>query len=1067
MILLQADSPSPAEGLGTQRSEQVRFRPDIEGLRAVAVVAVVLFHADVPGVDGGFVGVDVFFVISGFLITGLLWREVSTTGSVGLRNFYGARARRLLPASATVGVITMIVAAVLLPPLQARTVIDDGIASALYVSNYWFIQQGVDYFGGLVPPSPFQHYWSLGVEEQFYLVWPAVIIGTAWLIRRVRRPPEANVNSRQRPYLVVLALIAASSFALSFVVTDVAPPIAFFSLPTRAWQLATGGLVALTASHWRRLPARPAALTGWAGLLVILVASNQLSPSTLYPGTAALLPTFGALLVIGAGCATPSQGCGRMLGSSPMRAIGRISYSWYLWHWPMLLLTPALLGHPLGLAARFTAALASGVLAVLTLRFIENPLRFADRVRRSARTSLALGGGATAVAVCVGVALLVWVPTPVGRGAPGTPLTITAAPPPAGSGMAAYNAAVQQAFAQVHAALAASDGLKSVPSNLDPALSEAAAEHKVMFRDGCMRNFFQDGQPECATGDTASTTTVALVGDSTAAMWSPAFQQAATQRNWRLEMLAKAGCPLLDLHISSPALHREYAECTRWRGQILARLNAEHPRLIVLSVMRRYGERYLTFIKLVRTWAMDFGEGFGEFGGWGLGGGQGLAPGLDGDGAVAACGTHEFLDTPTSLSLNPVADRQGGEHDRQVRVDGVAGAVINRAGLQIVLGHPEALLDTPELVVGADDEIGGLAGQVGGVALPPCQRPGLGLQLAVHGLGRPAELDEPIPFHRCMSFDGALCFGDLLINPTQRAAGPIVAKLVVHEPIRDPARLLRTAGRPRLGQHQLIRNCLVGVLVAPLTDHVGQKRDAGAEDERQSRGLQRDLVGFGDHAGISDDGDVGELVSGFERIDDRQHGGGLGFVALEGLHPQGKAGGVGEQSDRDLRIQAAFLGESGLAESVTGISFEVQRRHVVKHQSRRTQRGVSRARSRKRLLELRFGIHRQPTVQCRIRGAGYAGLVENSQRVSLAGGLDDPRQHQLSEHLIPVGGLVEAQQVVGTAQRVPQLRRARGGDRQRLGRRLRRHAEVEFGLSGGQSLASCGFQDRQTGRVVS
>jgi peptidoglycan/LPS O-acetylase OafA/YrhL len=596
VTLRQSDSVRPTEQARGQRSAESRFRPDIEGLRAVAVVAVVLFHADVPGVDGGFIGVDVFFVISGFLITGLLWREVSSAGTVRLRNFYGARARRLLPASAAVGVITLIGSALLLPPLQARTVIFDGIASALYVSNYWFIQQGVDYFGGMAPPSPFQHYWSLGVEEQFYLIWPALIIGTAWLVRRARRRTKTGTDSSppssQGPYLVVLALVTALSFALSLAVTYAAPPVAFFSLPTRAWQLAAGGLVALTAGQWRRLPARSAALTGWAGLAAILVASNQFSPSTLYPGTAALLPTLGAMLVIGAGCATPSQGCGRVLGSSPMRAIGRISYSWYLWHWPVLLLAPALLGHSLGLVARLTAAALSAALAALTLRFIENPLRFADPVRRSARASLALGGVATPVAVCVGVALLVLVPTPVGRGAPVTPVSITAAPPPAGSSVAAYDAAVQQAFAQVHAAVAASAALKAVPSNLNPPLADAAAEHRVLFRDGCMRNFFQDGQPECAAGDTASTTTVALVGDSTAAMWNPALQQIATQRQWRLEMLSKAGCPLLDLHIFSPTLHREYTECTRWRGQIIARLGAEHPRLIVLNVMRRYGARY-------------------------------------------------------------------------------------------------------------------------------------------------------------------------------------------------------------------------------------------------------------------------------------------------------------------------------------------------------------------------------------------------------------------------------------------------------------------------------------------
>src|SRR6202040_1338254 len=151
------------------------------------------------------------------------------------RRFYGARARRLLPASAAVGVVTVIASAFLLPLLQVRSVIFDGIASALYVSNYWFILEGVHYFGGHLPPSPFQHYWSLGVEEQFYLVWPALIIGTAWLIRRGRRRPRAQGPPSQRPFLVVLALVAALSFALSLAATPLAPPVAFFSLPTRAW----------------------------------------------------------------------------------------------------------------------------------------------------------------------------------------------------------------------------------------------------------------------------------------------------------------------------------------------------------------------------------------------------------------------------------------------------------------------------------------------------------------------------------------------------------------------------------------------------------------------------------------------------------------------------------------------------------------------------------------------------------------------------------------------------------------------------------------------------------------
>jgi peptidoglycan/LPS O-acetylase OafA/YrhL len=573
------------------RPAHTRFRPDIEGLRAVAVLAVVLFHFDVPGVGGGFIGVDVFFVISGFLITGLLWREVSTAGTVRLRRFYGARARRLLPASATVGVVIAIAWAVLSPPLQARRIIGDGITSALYVGNYRFALQGIDYFtASASSPSPFQHYWSLGVEEQFYLVWPPMIIGTAWLIRRVRRRTGAHATSSAGPYLLVLVLVATVSFALSLVATHVLPAVAFFSLPTRAWELAVGGVVALTASQWRRLSPLPAALAGWAGLGVILLACTRLDGATPYPGTAALLPVLSTALVIGAGCAAPARGVGRVLALPPMQAIGRVSYAWYLWHWPV-----ALLAKPLGPLGSLAGVLISGGLAVLTLRLIENPLRFAAPVRRSAARSLALGGAVTAVAVCVCVALLVLVPVPVGHGPAARALMITAAPPPTGRNVDPYDAAVQHAFAQVQAAVTASADLRAVPSNLDPPLARTAAEKPMLARyGGCMRNVLEVDQPECATGDTASTTTLALVGDSHAAMWSPAFQQVAAQRRWRLENLDKAGCPLLDLPIINPVLDREYTECEQWRDQIIARLQTEHPRLVVLTIRRFYSTQRFT-----------------------------------------------------------------------------------------------------------------------------------------------------------------------------------------------------------------------------------------------------------------------------------------------------------------------------------------------------------------------------------------------------------------------------------------------------------------------------------------
>ncbi|WP_431236971.1 acyltransferase family protein [Mycolicibacterium aichiense] len=587
----QAERVSPTQESQDHRSARPGFRPDIEGLRAVAVLSVVLFHAEVPGIGGGFVGVDVFFVISGFLITRLLWREANSTGTVRLRSFYAARARRLLPASALVGIVTMVASVFLIPTLRIPTVLYDGIASALYVGNYWLIIDDVNYFANLLSPSPFLHYWSLGVEEQFYLVWAPLILGTAWLVRRLRRRTRAEATSSVRPFLIVLALVAVVSFALSLCITFVLPTVAFFSLPTRAWQLALGGLVALTAEHWQKLSPHAAAIAGWIGLALILLACTWFTATTVYPGVAAVLPTAAAVLVVGAGCAAPAQGCGHLLGWAPMQAIGRFSYSWYLWHWPILVLAPALMGHPLGLPARLAAVVLSAALAWLTLRILENPLRFAPKIRTSAWRGLGLGAMATLMAVGVGVALLVATPIPTGHGHPAKPVTITATPVPPGLPAALFDAAVQDTFAQVQSALAASVNVNSIPSNLDPALAGLEAEHNNFAFDGCVRSPYQDGQPDCVSGDASSATRVALIGDSHAAMWIPGFQQIADQRRWRLETLAKEACPIVDVRVDSVArrMIENLQHCQKWRAQIMTRLRAERPQLVVVSVWRGYG----------------------------------------------------------------------------------------------------------------------------------------------------------------------------------------------------------------------------------------------------------------------------------------------------------------------------------------------------------------------------------------------------------------------------------------------------------------------------------------------
>ena len=597
-----ATAPRPASRRGSPASGRAalpkkQFRSDIEGLRAVAVIAVVLFHAGLPGVGGGFIGVDVFFVVSGFLITGLLWHEASNTGTVRLARFYGARARRLLPAAVTVLVATCVASAVLLPPLQARSVIGDGIASALYVGNYRFAIQGTDYLASDATPSPMQHYWSLGVEEQFYLLWPALIIGTAWLLARLtRRTGETGVRS-VAPYVVVLGVLAAVSFMVSLAWTDSWPSWAFFSLPTRAWELAVGALVALTAGAWRHLAGPSAAVVGWGGLALIVATCTQIGEGTPYPGTTALLPVLGTALVIGAGCATPDLGVGHMLSKPAMRSIGRLSYSWYLWHWPVLLLAPALFGQSLGLAGRLAMVVVSFGLAILTLHLIENPARFAPSLKCSAHRSLAAGAVLTAIGVAACLVLLLVRPVPVGQGMAAAPVAPVA--PSASVAPSAEAPPPMSVRDQVVAAVAKSTEPQPVPGNLTPALN-AIAKPEV-FVNGCVLSWRDVQQPDCVSGDVESPTRVALVGDSHAAMWEPALEPIARDRHWRMETMSKVLCPLMDLPINSPYLGRKFTECVQWRGDVMARLEKERPQLIVLDMSRRYGADF-GFTSYDRAW---------------------------------------------------------------------------------------------------------------------------------------------------------------------------------------------------------------------------------------------------------------------------------------------------------------------------------------------------------------------------------------------------------------------------------------------------------------------------------
>ncbi len=565
-------------------------------MRAVAILAVVLYHAHVGLFRGGFTGVDDFYVISGFLITGMLWRELEHEGRVSLRNFYSRRIRRLLPMSFVVLVATAVGCAILLPPLQAHANLKDGMSAALYVSNYRFAALQTSYLTSGAPPSAFQQYWSLSLEEQFYLIWPALLVGASLVWERTGR----GAGRRRRPSLgsavAALSVLGLGSFLLSLWLTNASQPWAFFSLPTRAWELAAGGLVAFAAPALRRMAERPAAVLGWVGLTAVVAATVFLSGSVPYPGTAALLPVLGTAAVIASGCSAPAAGPVRVLGRVGMRVIGRVSYSWYLWHWPVLILVPAAVGHSLGLVPNLALAVASFLLAVASFVTVENPVRLSTWLRAVPRRVPRAAVVLTVSALAVCLVCTATLPSLVGKGTAATAAPLTSASGPPALDVASptdqYGRQLASATAQVQRAIRHSLPVQDVPANLTPSISDAAADEPPVFVDGCLDSYLSTAVASCEFGDTSSTRSVVLFGDSHAAMWFPAVDHAANQLGLTLYNWTKATCPPLMIPIISPVLGRNFVECDQWRQDVLDQIARVHPALVILGVARHYTDVY-------------------------------------------------------------------------------------------------------------------------------------------------------------------------------------------------------------------------------------------------------------------------------------------------------------------------------------------------------------------------------------------------------------------------------------------------------------------------------------------
>ena len=489
----------------------------IQGLRAVAALLVTIFHARL--MPGGFIGVDIFYVISGYLITGLIIREIDKTGRLDLNEFYQRRIKRLLPTSVFVLFITAIVGMFVLPAITRDALGRDLFAAAAYVSNYLFAWWENDYQNLNATPSPFIHYWSLAVEEQFYVVWPIFIL---FLSRYGKRAIFQGV-----------AIVTALSLLLSIYLTQVAPIWAFYSLPTRAWELGFGALLLFIPDRYLRNRFLP-----WIGAIGIAIATFNFDESTAFPGFNALLPVVATAILIGSIPVWP-RFFNDLSNNRLMQWLGAISYPLYLWHWPALVLPSSALGRPLQIRERLLCILSTIVLAHITSKFVEQPLR-----HRSFSAKKIYGFFATTTAV----SLL------------------------AGDAIASTSSSV----------------INVKGTNYSFNLEQVVAKPAV-YGDGCHVNYGEVESGDCTYGEKGSATRVVLYGDSHAAQWFPTLEVLAREKGFELISLTKSACPSVDVPRSDQGAYKN-SECDKWRENSVKRIQKIKPTAVILSSFQYFTE---------------------------------------------------------------------------------------------------------------------------------------------------------------------------------------------------------------------------------------------------------------------------------------------------------------------------------------------------------------------------------------------------------------------------------------------------------------------------------------------
>ena len=489
--------------------------PQIQGLRALAVVLVLLYHAKF--LPGGYIGVDIFYVISGYLITSLLLRECEKTDGISFSRFYLRRIKRLLPASSLVLIITALVSWWVYPSILRADLGRDIAAASLYISNYFFALWQMDYQNLDVLPPVVIHYWSLAVEEQFYLLWPLII----YLLYKF---------GKRRTVGIGIAVITLMSFLLCLFLTSASPLWAFYSLPTRAWELGIGALVLFVPAKWSDFQGY-----AWLAVIAIGYSAARFTDTTAFPGTAALYPVLATAFTLASVKNWP-----KVIDTSSrlpvIQWLGNISYPLYLWHWPVLVIPHLYLGRELSIMERLMAIVLTLILADLTHRFVEQPLR----VREFRQTRI------LASAVLITILTLI--------------LSIII--------INSHNIQV------------------ILKSGEQFSLESVLAQPKI-YQDGCHLENGQAIPPECTYGKRNAERKIVLFGDSHAAQWFPALEKMANENGFALTSFTKSACP-------GPAIRKvdkggyKNSDCSKWRDNVYKRIAELKPEAVLVSGMQYF-----------------------------------------------------------------------------------------------------------------------------------------------------------------------------------------------------------------------------------------------------------------------------------------------------------------------------------------------------------------------------------------------------------------------------------------------------------------------------------------------